>query len=67
MISANSRYIRHKYLFILIIFLLWAPIYGADAAELARWERQAKNVSIVRDNWGIAHVTGKTDPTPSLA
>ncbi len=31
------------------------------SAELARWERQAQNVSIVRDDWGIAHVTGKTD------
>ena len=37
------------------------PIYGASRAEAARWERQAKNVSIVRDDWGIAHVTGKTD------
>ena len=32
-----------------------------NQAELARWERQAANVSIVRDTWGIAHVTGKTD------
>src|SRR5271170_2671936 len=31
---------------------------GPDAA---RWERQARNVSIVRDDWGIAHVFGKTD------
>ena len=30
-------------------------------SELARWERQAANVSIVRDDWGIAHVIGKTD------
>jgi acyl-homoserine lactone acylase PvdQ len=41
--------------------LLWLPVYGADKAELARWEQQAGNVSIVRDDWGIAHVTGKTD------
>ncbi len=31
------------------------------SAENARWERQAANVQIVRDDWGIAHVTGKTD------
>ena len=60
MIKANSYYFRYKYLFILISFLLWTPIYGTDR-EAARWERQAKNVSIVRDDWGIAHVTGKTD------
>jgi len=33
----------------------------AGRPELARWERQAKNVTIVRDDWGIAHVHGKTD------
>lgn len=30
-------------------------------AETARWERQARNVTIIRDDWGIAHVYGKTD------
>jgi acyl-homoserine-lactone acylase len=29
--------------------------------ELKRWEQQAQKVTIVRDDWGIAHVTGKTD------
>src|SRR5919112_317685 len=29
--------------------------------ELTRWERQARAVTIVRDDWGIAHVQGKTD------
>ena len=51
----------HKYLFALLALFLFIPTYGADAAEMAKWERQAKNVSIVRDDWGIAHVTGKTD------
>ena len=60
MILANSSYIREKYLFTLIFFLLWLPVYGANG-EVERWERQARNVSIVRDDWGIAHVTGKTD------
>jgi acyl-homoserine lactone acylase PvdQ len=30
-------------------------------ADLARWQAQAKNVTIVRDDWGIAHVFGKSD------
>ena len=34
---------------------------GAQTQELQRWEQQAKNVTIVRDDWGIAHVSGKTD------
>jgi acyl-homoserine-lactone acylase len=32
-----------------------------DAAELSRWQAQAARISIVRDDWGIAHVRGKTD------
>ncbi len=31
------------------------------AQEIARWKQQAQNVTIVRDDWGIAHVRGKTD------
>ena len=29
--------------------------------DLARWQQQAQNVTIIRDDWGIAHVYGKTD------
>ena len=31
------------------------------AGEFSRWQNEAANVSIVRDDWGIAHVRGKTD------
>ena len=30
-------------------------------AEHARWQREARAVTIIRDDWGIAHVHGKTD------
>ena len=30
-------------------------------ADVARWERRAQNVTIIRDDWGIPHVYGKTD------
>jgi acyl-homoserine lactone acylase PvdQ len=33
----------------------------ANTAEAARWEQQARNVTIIRDDWGIAHVYGRTD------
>src|SRR3954467_12481661 len=29
--------------------------------ERERWQQQAANVTITRDDWGIAHVHGKTD------
>jgi acyl-homoserine lactone acylase PvdQ len=30
-------------------------------ADVARWQRQAQNVTIIRDDWGIPHVYGKSD------
>jgi acyl-homoserine-lactone acylase len=38
--------------------------FGFDtpsAFEIARWRREAHNVTIVRGDWGIAHVYGNTD------
>ncbi len=41
---------------------LIVPVYTHDNnPELARWERQARNVTIVRDDWGIPHIHGATD------
>jgi acyl-homoserine-lactone acylase len=40
-----------------LLFLLTA----ASPAELARWRGKASRVTITRDDWGIAHVHGKTD------
>ena len=33
----------------------------ANVQDAARWAQRAQNVTIVRDDWGIAHVVGKTD------
>lgn len=33
----------------------------AAPADIARWNAQAANVTITRDDWGIAHVKGRTD------
>ena len=40
-----------------------APVFSQNApsTDAARWERQAQNVTIIRDDWGIPHVYGKTD------
>ena len=35
--------------------------FQATDSEAARWKQHAANVTIVRDDWGIAHVYGKTD------
>src|ERR1044071_551432 len=33
----------------------------AGTGEAARWERQARSVTITRDDWGIPHIHGRTD------
>ena len=50
----------HAFLFFLSVV---GPIavHLPDPAELARWERHARAVTIVRDDWGIAHVHGTSD------
>jgi acyl-homoserine-lactone acylase len=34
---------------------------GAQNQQLKRWEQRARNVTIIRDDWGIAHISGKSD------
>jgi acyl-homoserine lactone acylase PvdQ len=34
---------------------------GAQAPEAARWQAEAARVTITRDDWGIAHIHGKSD------
>jgi acyl-homoserine-lactone acylase len=36
-------------------------LHAAVDPEIARLEREAGNVTIIRDDWGIAHIHGKTD------
>ncbi|OSZ81444.1 acylase [Chitinophagaceae bacterium IBVUCB2] len=46
-------------LFVLFPVQLFAQSFSKD--EINRWEKQSKQVTIVRDNWGIPHIYGKTD------
>ena len=41
--------------------LVSAGAQQPTATEIAAWKREAQNVTITRDDWGIAHVHGKTD------
>jgi len=48
----------------LVIILAAVATFAFQASkgpEAARWEQEARNVTIVRDDFGIAHVYGKTD------
>ena len=44
------------------LVLLFAAAFALQGSpESARWEKEAQRITIVRDDWGIAHVYGKTD------
>ncbi len=51
---------------ILLLLLFLGALGGARAqaftpAEMARWRQQARQVTVVRDTWGVPHISGKTD------
>jgi acyl-homoserine-lactone acylase len=47
----------------LALLLCALPVFAFqhNDSEVARWGNQAGGVTIVRDDWGIAHIHGKTD------
>jgi len=45
----------------LALLLLAVPALAASPAEQARWRAQAARTTITRDDWGIAHVHGRSD------
>src|SRR6478672_925957 len=54
--------VRVKQLAVLLAIACSAIAFQpAQNADATRWEQQARNVTIIRDDWGIAHVFGKTD------
>jgi acyl-homoserine-lactone acylase len=51
-----------KFFVVLVVLAATAgAAAGAATDQETRWQRHAENVRIVRDNWGIAHIYGKTD------
>jgi acyl-homoserine-lactone acylase len=45
----------------ILAFVGYAYAAAPSSSEFKRWVDQDRNVSITRDDWGIAHVVGKTD------
>jgi acyl-homoserine-lactone acylase len=53
-----------KRIFLLLAFSIVSVSCASHAepnGDAAAWQREAQNVTIARDDWGIAHVHGKTD------
>jgi acyl-homoserine-lactone acylase len=51
---------RKSALLLAVLCAACAPAENATP-EVAGWEQRAQNVTIIRDDWGIPHVYGKTD------
>jgi acyl-homoserine-lactone acylase len=45
----------------LLVAALSSTASAQSATDLARWNREARSVTITRDDWGIPHVHGRTD------
>lgn len=51
-----------KYIYLTaLVFFGTTPIKAQETSEKIRWEKHVKNTTIIRDEWGIAHIYGKTD------
>lgn len=48
---------------LIAIVLVALPLHAQSAtgAERTRWEQRAERVTIARDEWGVPHVSGRTD------
>lgn len=44
-----------------VLLLLPCLAFGQDKNERDRWQQRARNVTIIRDHYGVAHIYGKTD------
>jgi acyl-homoserine-lactone acylase len=51
--------------YITLLFTLFLPLLASaqnfSPAEIARYKKQSKTVTIIRDNWGVPHIYGPTD------
>ena len=50
-----------KFIFLFLFIPVISLAQKFSSAEIKLWEAQSKNVTIIRDNWGIPHIYGKTD------
>ena len=50
-----------RLLFIYLLVTYTGNVPEFQFKEISNWEKQSKQVTIIRDNWGIPHVYGKSD------
>jgi acyl-homoserine-lactone acylase len=50
---------KKVFLFVLLPLQIFAQPFSKT--EITGWQKQAKNITIIRDNYGVPHIYGKTD------
>ncbi|SHL91461.1 penicillin acylase family protein [Flavobacterium xanthum] len=57
------KYFKNHLPLLILVFCFSFPIFSQNVTtkEVARLKKLSQQVTIIRDNWGIAHVYGKTD------
>ena len=50
-----------RYLIILFVLIITSCRTAEVDSQLSKWEAQAENVEIIRDDFGVPHIYGKTD------
>ena len=48
---------------LVILFLLPLQLFAQPftTQEITRWQKQSKDITVIRDNYGVPHIYGKTD------
>ena len=59
--SKSGLYVVVTAVFAGAVSLSAQTAYQPTVADLARWQQEAAAITIVRDDWGIAHIHGPTD------
>jgi acyl-homoserine-lactone acylase len=57
----NTRGLCKRLVFVLAAAFSTLLVHAAGDPEVAHWKQESARVTIIRDNWGIAHVYGQTD------
>src|SRR5919197_1171697 len=58
---STSRHPMKKLVLVVAAASAVAAAHPTPNRDLARWRQEAQNVTIIRDDWGIPHIYGKTD------
>ncbi len=59
-----SKFIFKSPFHLLLLFIFSPSINYAQnfsSQEISRWQQQANQVTIIRDNWGVPHIYGISD------